>query len=280
MCNSSTSPSPSPAYSLNRELLQDAYDSSIAFSEVDVSQGLVPAITLFAGERASMNFGLSEEPLSCSFVGSGFQPVCNPMSLHYNIPLWYSAPGDYDVIDSTHPRLYEKRVSGGDQISTIEVYSRVVDTSKQECLRLNFGVTVSCDEDELDQCPSSSPRRHLFLPSSAKENVSFYGFTNGPPPRESDRQAVAYSVVIPTGQDPEGVFVGWTTAGFRYIHSQFQSDKEAHSPDSQYGQQVKVAKHTSQVGLECESTYSTAFMVCLADLLPSSVQPRLSGTVK
>lgn len=277
-------PSPSPLYvhnaatgrvlhstgfSLNREMLQGAFDSTIAFSDVDVSQGLVPAITLFAGERARMNLGHSEEPLLCSYTSLNFQPVCNPNSLHYNIPLWYSAPGDYDVIDSTHPLLYEKRVVGinVNQVSLIEIYCRQLDIAKQECLRLNFGVTISSNQEDLD----------LFLPSSAKEKVTFQGLTSE---QQENVAVVSYSIVVPAGQNPHRVFVGWTTAGFRYIKSQFQHEQETQGriPDVQYGQQVKVVNQPGE--LESVSTYSTAFMVCLGKLLPSPVPPRLSMPTK
>lgn len=258
-------------FSLNREILRGSFDSTIAFSDVDVSEGLVPAITLFAGERARMNFGHSEEPLICNYTSLNIQPVCNPNSLHYNIPLWYSAPGDYDVIDSTHPLLYEKRVVGVNvgQVSLIEIYCRELDIAKQECLRLNFGVVVSSNQEDLDQI--SSP---LFLPSSAKEKFTFQHPMHE---EHKDIVAVSYSIVVPAGQNPGRVFVGWTTAGFQYIKSQFLHEKEpqGHVPDVQYGQQVKVVNQPG--GL---STFSTAFMVCLGKLLPSPVPPRLSVPVK
>ena len=254
-------------------MLQGSFDSTIAFSDVDVSQGLVPAITLFAGERARMNFGHSEEPLVCSYTSLNFQPVCNPNSLHYNIPLWYSAPGDYDVIDSTHPLLYEKRVVGinVNQVSLIEIYCRQLDITKQECLRLNFGVTISSTQEDLE------PATPLFLPSSAKEKVTFQGLTHK---QQENVTAVSYSIVVPAGQNPDRVFVGWTTAGFRYIKSQFQREEEAqgHIPDVQYGQQVKVVNRPGD--LESVSTYSTAFMVCLGKLLSSPVPRCLSVPTK
>lgn len=265
----------------------------MAFSEIDVSSGLVPAITLFAGERAKMNFGHSEEPLRCSFAAvSGFQSLCNPASsLHYNIPLWYSAPGDYDVIDSTHhARLTEERIIGDDlsEISKIRIGYNQLERAKQECLKLNFGVAISSDSVDLGEL-SRSPRRHT-LPSLSKERAISYKRPRGWSINdEVTPNVVSYSIVVPAGQDPEAVFVGWTTAGFRYIQSQFQNShkrepsSEQHfqgSASIRYGQQVKVMQQRNPGGVGSLSSYSTAFMVCLSDLLPSPVPLRLSVDIK
>ena len=228
-----------------------------------------------------MNFGNSEEALSCSFEASGYQSICNPsLALHYNIPLWYSAPGDYDVIDSAHHRLREKRVFRSDigQVTMIEIHCIQPDTARQECLRLNFGVTISSSVAGLDSC-SSLQRRHLFLPTSPKEKVTFSDLQTDQS-REDIYTAVSYSVEIPEGQDPEAVFIGWTTAGFRYINSQFQGERASHSQDIQYGQQVKVVKRPTHGQSEYVSTYSTSFLVCLADLMKSPVPSRLSVSVR
>ncbi len=250
------------AYSLNGEILHGSVESPVAFSEINVSSGLVPAITLFAGERAKMNFGHSEEPLRCSVaMVSGFQSICNPAtSLHYNIPLWYSAPGDYDVIDSAHhARLTEERVIGSDlsEVSKIRICYSQVERPKQECLKLNFGVTISSDSIDLDEL-SRSPRRHT-LPALSSERTAPYKRPRGRSIYDDDitPNVVSYSVIIPSGQDPEAVFIGWTTAGFRYIQSQFQYqskreeidqrqqpkvDSGAAATSIRYGQQVKVLR--------------------------------------
>ena len=231
-----------------------------------MSDGLVPAITLFAGEQAKMNFGNSEEAMSCIFATAlGFQPLCSASSLHYNIPLWYSAPGDYDVIDSTHPRLKEKRVAGSgvSEVSVIEIHCSELERARQECLKLNFGVTVSSDQANSDPCSLLEQP----CPDSAKERVSFKGLENQP------SNTVSYSVVIPSGQDPNSVFVGWTTAGFRYIQSQFQNKEQPNYQDIQYGQQVKIVQQRTHGDPASVASYSTAFMVCLAELLPCSSMP-------
>ena len=50
----------SVAFTLNGELLQGSFDSTIAFEDINTSGGLMPAITLSAGQRAQLNFGKSE----------------------------------------------------------------------------------------------------------------------------------------------------------------------------------------------------------------------------
>ena len=218
--------------------------------------------------------------------GLSFYPVCNSKSLHYNIPLWYSAPGDYDVIDSAHPRLEATRVADCHlcQVTKIAIHCRYQTcATRQECLRLNFGVTVSSGQLDQDQAPPSAMRRRCFSnPVPMKERVSFRGLRDERRSRENLLEAVSYSVVVPEGQDPGGVFVGWTTAGFRYVSSQFQnkSERGAESNGMQYGQQVKIVQTSTNAKSPLSSKYSTAFMVCLADLLTSPVEPRLSLPVK
>ena len=297
------------AYSLNGEILHGSIESPVAFSEIDVSSGLVPAITLFAGERAKMNFGHSEEPLRCSFATvSGFQSICNPAtSLHYNIPLWYSAPGDYDVIDSAHhTRLAEERLIGDNmsEVSKIRIRYSQLERPKQECLKLNFGVTISADGVDLDELSRSTRRHTLPMLTSKERTASSYKRPRGWSINDDDitPNVVSYSIIVPSGQDPETVFVGWTTAGFRYIQSQFQYQSKREETETQrqppkgdsaaggirYGQQVKVfqqQQHGSHGGggvggVASISSYSTAFMVCLSDLLPSPVPLRLSVDVK
>ena len=48
------------AFTLNGELLQGSFESTIAFENINTSNGLMPAITLSAGQRAQLNFGKSE----------------------------------------------------------------------------------------------------------------------------------------------------------------------------------------------------------------------------
>lgn len=227
------------AFTLNGEFLQDLHaESTIAFSDITSNGGgFTPAITLSAGEKAQFNFGRSQDAMYHDYTASGFQPVCAPTALPYNLPLWYSSHGGYSDIDHTHPTLTTETstLPGGDENSIISVQLKDWDFStppKKECLRLCVGVA---------------------LPET--------------PPTDSDEEAcerVCYSVVVPAGQDPGDVFIGWTTAEFRYMEEQFlRSDDDAVvSPgDARYGQRIDL------IGRSEVAHYSTAFMTCLSELL-------------
>ena len=173
------------------------------------------------------------------YTAAGFQPVCAPTALPYNLPLWYSSHGGYEVIDHTHPTLTsESRAISNTEAAHSIISVRQTDWDfstppKQECLRLCVGVafsqTTPTGEDECeDKC-----------------------------------ERVCYSAVVPAGQDPDHVFVGWTTTEFRYIESQFKIDSDTQSADMHYGQRIDL------IGRSDVSHYSTAFMVSLSELLDS-----------
>ncbi len=233
---------------------------------------------------------------------SGHLPS-SPASLHYNVPLWYSSPhGSYDIVDHAHPRLTPKRmtselkrcqstvcVSPAPQPAVISLTCKDWDytvQAQQECLRLSLGVLVSRANDA-PAIPVFCPRPGPLSPTPTPDSDGCHDL-------RSDyfapkKLTVSYSVVVPAGQDPSNIFIGWTTAGFRYVASQFRSNswKES-SPDSlpqhmRYGQHVeyswrkKSASTSSQLAVHpppLESgksiSISTAYLVCLNDLLPRS----------
>ena len=223
--------------------------------------------------------------------GISFLP-CSPVSLHYNIPLWYSSlQGAYHVIDSTHPRLAVKRRRSERQLQTGPLAVTSVSCvdwdyshhSYQECLRLNLGVTLAMQAAS-PTLPTIHPRPGPLSPSPTADmdlNQVFSHYLAAGP----QKLKASYSVAIPAGQDPGAVFIGWTTAGFRYIESPFQSRSHSRSPSAvlscqQYGQCVEVfASHRPSRGSlggqgkpSSMATHRTAFLVCLASLMedPSS----------
>lgn len=244
-----------PAFTLNGELLHEVHvDSTIAFDHVNSTEGFVPAITLSAGERAQFNFGQSEEALRYNHSASGFEPVCCPTALAYNVPIWYSSRGGYETIDHTHPTLLTQRKSlaEGEYDSIISISSKNWDYSalpKQECLRLNVGVSFA----------QTTP---TFEDDQSDTGISFGRNIDI---KECVGERVCYSVVVPSGQDPSQVFMGWTTPEFRYVESQFQMPGPDSIPNERrYGQQIDLIGPSLQ-----GSSYSTAFMVCLSDLFQS-----------
>ena len=50
----------SSAFALNGELLQDSLESTVAFQKLSAADGLIPAVTLYAGQKAKLNFGRSQ----------------------------------------------------------------------------------------------------------------------------------------------------------------------------------------------------------------------------
>ena len=228
------------AFTLNGEFLHDTHsETTLAFTQVTSSGGFVPAITLSAGERAKFNFGRSLEAMHHDYTASGFTPVCAPTALPYNLPLWYSSHGGYDTIDHTHSTLTAKSkpTSLGEPDSMISVTLKDWDISvppKQECLRLCVGVA----------------------------------FSQTTPTPEEGGERVCFSAVFSSGQDPDHVFVGWTTPEFRYIESQFKPSNGS-IPDHgemHFGQGIDMIG-PSKGGVV---HYSTAFMMSLSELLDPS----------
>lgn len=213
-------------------------------------------------------------------------------SLHYNLPLWYSSNhGAFQIIDPSHLRLKTERKCPTQRgTSIISVSCKEWDYSKhakQECLRLNIGVAVSPHNASFS---SIHPRPGPLSPIHISETDPFPGVSGSCSPKR--KMNVSYSVIVPAGQDPHVVFVGWTTPGFKYIESQFHSRSRRHSGSVplplSYGQQVEVVsmqqRQSSRGAKELGETqqrahYSTAFMVCVSELLTRTHQ-HLPAAVK
>ena len=206
----------------------------------------------------------------------------SPSSLHYNIPLWYSSLyGAFEIIDDSHPRLTAKRLPSEQDKAIISLSCKDWDYSRhaqQECLRLNLGVMVSPD----DRAPTSfNPRPGpLSPPPTADDDIQEISADCCTPKKFT----VSYSVVIPASQDPNVVFIGWTTAGFRYMASQFCTDLgkvgsfDSTLPYMRFGQHVELVRtrrsysmsQTTSPDQQLGHPVSTAFLVCLTELLPHS----------
>ena len=197
----------------------------------------------------------------------------SPAALHYNIPLWYSSPhGTFEIIGEHHSHLTTSRKAKSMKMSTISVSCRDWDYSHrpaQECLRLNFGVTLPPQELS-PSTPCLHPRPGPLSPSPTSEQDIIHMFSEDF--FTPKKVMVSYSVVVPAGQDPSLVFIGWTTSGFRYIQSQFHSGTHLNSDSSlsplKYGQHVDMV---TQRRLSTTS-FSTAFLICLSELLTNPQQ--------
>ena len=112
------------------------------------------------------------------------------------------------------------------------------------------------------------------------------------PPRLKKR-IVSYTAVVPAGQDSSVVFVGWTTAQFRYIASQFHpgSSQDGSGVGTgwtgcQYGQRVELvyssrSQSVSDSHSGCmECSHSSAYLVRLRQLLDSSAEQNLTTPMR
>ena len=276
----------SAAFALNGELLCDSQESSIAFENIDTSEGFMPAITLFAGEKAQMHFGQfgdSGEELKyfVNFEDSGYSPMCSQKSLQYNIPLWYSSHGGFEMLDdktSNSSKFITKQKN-----STISVRSRDWDHSMphdQQCIRLNMGFTVSSPDST--HHPTLVPRPGLLTPSPSAESFDLT-FEDSVREGASGFSSLSFSVIFPPGQVPSSAYVGWTTPSFCYMESsvadeQVSYEKQTHNLGTSYSQHVEMCASDDNA-LSSGISFHTAFMVCLRELLPVYT-PQLAVPVK
>uniref|UniRef100_A0A915B3X3 Ryanodine receptor n=2 Tax=Parascaris TaxID=6254 RepID=A0A915B3X3_PARUN len=78
------------AFSLNGELLLDPSGTEMAFDNVIVGDGFVPAMTLGPGQKARLNFGQDSNTLkyfTTSGLQEGYEPFC--VNMYRQMPLWY-----------------------------------------------------------------------------------------------------------------------------------------------------------------------------------------------
>ena len=87
------------------------------------------------------------------------------------------------------------------------------------------------------------------------------------------RSRVSFAAIVPVGQDPALVFLGWTSTGFKYLPGQFGTGPRDLNRPRPFGQTVGVVSeqqgpHGAEESGELVTSFSSAFLVCLADLLP------------
>ncbi|CAG9530378.1 unnamed protein product [Cercopithifilaria johnstoni] len=79
------------SFSLNGELLLDPSGSEMAFDNVLVTDGFVPAMTFSAGQKAKLNFGQDSNSLkyftTCG-LQEGYEPFC--VNMYRQMPMWYA----------------------------------------------------------------------------------------------------------------------------------------------------------------------------------------------
>ena len=228
----------------------------------------------------------------------------SPAALHFNIPLWYSSlHKSLEIIQNSHPYLtVTKKLSEiVRQPTSCAVLSVSLQTwdytqhARTQCLRLNVGVVVTPQEEGpcvLHSLSAVHPRPGPLSPSTPMDADMCRTLANTLSP---NRYIVSYTAVVPVGQDPSSVFVGWTVAQFQFIESQFQS--ELWTGDvcrGVLGQTVQIMDEDSQEfrsrSMSCPVStsntggmaysHSSAYLVCLKQLLTGSTEANLSSSLR
>ena len=99
---------------------------------------------------------------------------------------------------------------------------------------------------------------------------------------------MSYTAVLPAGQDPRTVFVGWTTAQFCYIASQYQTSgaRNGDGGEHVYGQTLEcVCDHGARSGSKSGPSgvvysHSSAYLVCVTQLLAGFTDQNLSASLR
>lgn len=133
------------------------------------------------------------------------------------------------------------------------------------------------------QC-SVHPRPGPFSPTPTADIDIYRAFADY---FSTQRHIVSYTAVVPAGQDPRSVFLGWTTAQFCYIASQFQTAAWNSDSDCVCGQKLEcVSAHeapsssVSDPATVVEYSHSSAYLVCVHQLLTGFTEPNLAVSVR
>ncbi|KAK6101668.1 RIH domain family protein [Brugia pahangi] len=142
------------SFSLNGELLLDPSGSEMAFDNVLVTDGFVPAMTFSAGQRAKLNFGQDSNSLkyftTCG-LQEGYEPFC--VNMYRQMPMWYAKrlPQFEDIgLNST---IEVSRIPAtGNNPPCLKITQKEIDTgdmtaqekTKMEYIRLSL--PVKCNE--------------------------------------------------------------------------------------------------------------------------------------
>lgn len=224
--------------------------------------------------------------------------LCYSLSaLHFNIPLWYSWPHEtLEPLSPSHPRLLVSRRPSDlapksySHLPVLSVTCRDWDYSQgaqTECLRLNSGVQVTPETTPPVATPQSiHPRPGPFSPTPTSTASGWVPFADYFTPR---RNVVSYTAVVPAGQDPRTAYVGWTTAQFRFISSQYQTGIKGWiggDGEGVYGQRVECVKRceggdvTGSDSPGLEYSQSSAYLVCVKQLLPSFTDQNITDSLR
>ncbi|GMS80971.1 hypothetical protein PENTCL1PPCAC_3146, partial [Pristionchus entomophagus] len=157
------------AFSLNGELLLDPSGSEMAFDNVMIGEGLVPAMTLGSGQRCKLNFGQDSNSLkfftTCG-LQEGYEPFC--VNMYRPMPMWFAKHlARFEDIASSDSVLEVSRIPAtGNSPPCLKLTQKAttsegsnVEKSKMEYIRLSL--PVRCNEQFVRNKDKESILRQL-----------------------------------------------------------------------------------------------------------------------
>ncbi|KAH3855014.1 hypothetical protein DPMN_097574, partial [Dreissena polymorpha] len=138
-------------FSLNGELMMDSLGQEIAFRNIEVSKGYVPAFTVGAFQQMRLNFGQDVNTLKYfTFCGlqEGYEPFC--VNMTRIMSLWYTRDqAHFTTVTNSDPSIAVSRIPGGANVAPcLKVTSKTFGTLedvKLEYLRLSL--PVKCKDE-------------------------------------------------------------------------------------------------------------------------------------
>ncbi|WAR19518.1 RYR-like protein [Mya arenaria] len=126
-------------FSLNGELMMDSMGQEIAFRNIDVDEGYVPALTLGAYQQIKLNFGQDVNTLkyfTCCGLQEGYEPFC--VNMTRMMTLWYTKDQPaFETVTPANANVSVSRIPGGANVAP--------------CLKVTSKTFGSLDEVKLDR---------------------------------------------------------------------------------------------------------------------------------
>ncbi|CAH1792824.1 unnamed protein product, partial [Owenia fusiformis] len=156
-------------FSLNGELMMDSMGQEIAFKDISITEGYVPAFTLGAKQLGKLNFGQDVNTLkyfTCCGLQEGYEPFC--VNMTRQMTLWYGKDqAIYEPMSKAHPRLDVQRIQGGSgSPPCLKVNSKNFGTLEKvrlEFLRLSMPVICQDQFTHIKKGSAADVERRLNL---------------------------------------------------------------------------------------------------------------------
>ena len=165
------------SFSLNGELLLDPSGAEMAFDNIPIMDGFVPAFSLGPGQRARLNFGQDANSLkfftTCG-LQEGYEPFC--VNMYRRLPLWYNR--QLALFESFNP-----------ETSPLEIVRVPASPQNPPCLKVAHRLAAEADKVPMEFIRLSLPVKchaaftknkpdreamHLELDKMASERMGLY----------------------------------------------------------------------------------------------------------